>query len=217
MPPANNKNINHSTHTQIYVQSVEISYSDLCSFTKSNLFWAGRAATKSKYINSLRQLLKATESTNSNQNGADKSDKTPWRVDTITPQQPATSLAEYNSSHTDVFELLRSWASLGKNPAEKLVITLDKVELVCSLLNCKCSYIIGNIFIEVCFSVNPQTSKNSKRLYSNYKNTAAGSHFSPTRWKMKYKYQADDPDCSDSQDIQRHLLANSLLQAEMNL
>lgn len=163
-------------------------------------FWAGRAATKSKYINSPRQLLKATESTNSNQYGADKSDKTPWRVDTVTPQQPATSLAEYNSSHTDVFEFLRSWASLGKNPADKLLITLDKVKLVCSL------FVELQVFLHhrkhfywnMFHCQNPQTSKNPKQLYSNYKKTAAGSHFSPTRWKMKFKYQADNPAPFDS-------------------
>lgn len=124
------------------------------------------------------------------------------------PQQPATSFSEYNSCHMDVFELLRSWATLDKNPA-------DKVELVCSLLSYKCSYITGSIFIELGFTVRILKHQENSKLYSNCKDTAAGIHLSPTRWKMKFKYQAD------KLRVIRHTATPAgklcLLQAEMSL
>lgn len=165
MPPANGIRISTIIQSQIYKQYWD-SLQWLMQLHKNQSygsFQVGRAATKSKYVNSLK-LLKSTES-NSN-NCADKSDRTPWPVDT-TPQQAAKSVAEYNSSHTDVFELLRSWASVGKNPAGKLVIPLDKVELaeLQVFLHHRKHFHWGMFLCQ-----NPQTKK--PQLYSNCKHSS---------------------------------------------
>lgn len=182
MPPANTIRtlINHYTYADYFSTTVRfLTMTRGASWNQTYCsFWA---ATKSSKTLKGHRIICAD------------SDKTPWQG----THHPATShkLGWKQLLPHKCFECASRLGWFGFKPS-RWTVKLDKVRIVCGLLNCKRGPASSNVKIKI--------------KYSNYKNPAVGNHFSPTRWKTGFKYQADDPTRHSAQDLQWHLLVNSV-------